>query len=140
MPIPSTAQAKKAHGRASRTQPASSRPAQQRRDSQRKGNRTSGIAEEHHGRVQQHRRMLQQRTKPGAVVRDREAGLHRVGAEHHHRHQETLVGHQDSERRLAQWARRAARPETIDRLPARPTNHAQSSNEPAWPTQNADNA
>ena len=85
--------------------------AQQRRDGQGKGNRATGIAEEHHGRVQQHRRMLQQRAEPAAFARNGQAGLHRVGAEHHDRHEETLVGHQDGEGRLAQagWASGAAR-------------------------------
>ena len=54
--------------------------AQQRRGSQGERNRAGGVAEEHHRRVQQHRRVLQRRAQPSAIKGDREAGLHRVVA------------------------------------------------------------
>ena len=71
-----------------RVQPAG----QQGRRGQGKGDCPAGIAEEDERRVDQHRRMLQQRRQPVALHGRCQTRLHRVRAEHHHRHEESEVG------------------------------------------------
>ncbi len=79
----------------------------------REGNGRGGVSEEHDRRVNQHGRVLQERTQPVALAGGGQTLLHRIGAEDQRAHQEAEVGHQYPEGGFSNSIGRSARPEAI---------------------------
>ncbi len=81
-------------------------PTDQRHGGQGEGHSPQGIAQKHDGRMNQHRRVLQQRTQARPLAHGRNAGFHRIGREDHHGRQKAQIAHQHAKDGLAQAARR----------------------------------